>query len=348
MKKLLAHDNLIHRWITQQLAANNNSIQRVLINWIKNPVTPFSVSPSIHISAKQILLALVKSGASLDLNIEFCGTSLHIAIHSNQNKITRLILEETQHILDQETYEKFINSKCQSNFTALHIATANNDQKTVALLIKFNANINTLNFFKVSPLMIAIQNKNIAIVRLLLNAGAAQTTGRSSCLHIATKEFAGSADIQSITIVKELLKFGADVTAKDHHNVTALNIAIQYNNHFYSPIEHLIAMIEIYEKNIHYSETVSTNAAETVSRTFVINDTDTSNLSAINDDSSASLNRITKNRYERAIFAYETNHQIKDMITEIIIARMSPAKIIRMIRESQLGNINIKKILTRH
>src|SRR5262245_13083350 len=65
-----------------------------------------------------------------------------------------------------------VNSADADGATALHWAAHRDDEETVVMLLRRQANVNVRTRLGVSPLTLACTNGNAAIVRRLLDAGA--------------------------------------------------------------------------------------------------------------------------------------------------------------------------------
>jgi len=105
---------------------------------------------------------------------------------------------------------------------ALMIATEQRNEKIIGLLLQYGANVNTNDLLGITPLMNAIRNGYIEIVKLLLENG----------VNINTKVFGITPLIHAIRngyaeIVKLLLEKGADINTNDLYEVSPLMYAVE-------------------------------------------------------------------------------------------------------------------------
>ena len=151
-------------------------------------------------------------------------SDLHHAVHeSNQGIIERLLKEGMSP-----------NQRCQHKITPLQIAVQNNDEKSVDLLIKFGADVNTHvtvidadeTEIDMTPLAIASCLNFGKIVQKLLSASADINENVHERQNALT--FALASDANEST--KILLDCGASVNNKDANENTPIMIAARYGN----------------------------------------------------------------------------------------------------------------------
>jgi ankyrin repeat protein len=104
-----------------------------------------------------------------------------------------------------------VNRPLPDGATALHWASQWDDDATVDLLIRAGANVNAIDDYAVTPLLLAAQNGSVRVVETLLQAGAnpnaALSTGQTPLMTAART---GKPDV-----VAALITHGADVRAKE-------------------------------------------------------------------------------------------------------------------------------------
>ncbi|XP_071842194.1 uncharacterized protein [Apostichopus japonicus] len=197
----------------------------------------------------QRLIHLVKmSGKSLDIFNYMQQTPLHLAAITNNIEVIRIMLESGanpneadrngQTTIHHACYNR--NSPCMSvifkystfkidlekkNFnghSALHVAVDKRDKVLVRMLLENGANVNAMDSRNGwTPLFIAVANQDIGMLGILVEFRAkvnAQSYSGNSALHIATGR--GYTDV-----VKVLVQYGADLSLKNSHWETPVNVA---------------------------------------------------------------------------------------------------------------------------
>ena len=150
-----------------------------------------------------------------------------------------------------------VNAPQVDGTTALHWAAYQEDEETVALLLKAGANAKAANRYQVTPLSLACTNGNAKIVAMLLKAGAdpnstlpggetvlmtASRTGKVEAVRVLISRDANvnakeskfgqtalmwAAAEGNTEVVEELLKAGSDIHAKSSAAFTPLLFAVR-------------------------------------------------------------------------------------------------------------------------
>ena len=148
-------------------------------------------------------------------------TPLHIAVEGGHLKTTRALLDAGSN--------KDAAMKSPSGKTALHVATEGNSIDLVEELLARKANVDPI-YIKVvlvvegeTPLSIATRNESIAIMRLLLEAGAAVDGMRSTPCPLGL-----AAERGNLAAVKMLLDYKATTAPNGH--VSPLTSATRAGN----------------------------------------------------------------------------------------------------------------------
>lgn len=197
----------------------------------------------------QRLIQLVKmSGKSLDIFNYMQQTPLHLAAITNNIEVIRIMLEAganpneadrngltTVHhaccnrnspcmavIFKYSTFDIDLEKRNFNGHTPLHVAVEKGDKVLVRMLLEHNAKVNAMDSRNGwTPLFIAVANKDIKMLGILVEFGAkvnAQSYSGNSALHIATGR--GYTDV-----VKVLVQYGADLSLKNSHWDTPVNVA---------------------------------------------------------------------------------------------------------------------------
>ena len=151
-------------------------------------------------------------------------SDLHHAVHESNQQIVETLLK--QGISP--------NERCQHKITPLQIAVQNNDEKSVDLLIKFGADVNTHVTvidadeaeIDMTPLAIASCLNFGKIVQKLLNANANIIENVHKRQNALTFALASNANEST----KILLDYGAFASNKDAKENTPIMIAARYGN----------------------------------------------------------------------------------------------------------------------
>jgi ankyrin repeat protein len=111
-----------------------------------------------------------------------------------------------------------VNAPQVDGMSALHWAAYHDDFETSKLLVAAGANVKATNRYEVTPLSLACQNGNTALVELLLKAGADPNTA----LRGGETVLMTAARTGHMGPVKALLARGAQVSAREQRGQTAL------------------------------------------------------------------------------------------------------------------------------
>ena len=161
---------------------------------------------------------------------------LHIAINSNSTRLVSAL----------SYCQGFdFNQKTGNGYTALHIATFNNDHDMVFHLLRMGAEINSQckkesQFNKLldwkTPLMLAVVRGHVDMVNLLLEEGAdinlKDATGKTALFHVLYPdhhliEMCGETKNKGAIVSKLLQRFKADVNIQDENGNTPLMYLIK-------------------------------------------------------------------------------------------------------------------------
>lgn len=155
--------------------------------------------------ARTLGLAMLLAASSLAAG---AGSPLADAVEKQDRASVRLLLQQPADV----------NAPQADGMTALHWSAYFDDLETANALVAANGNVKATNRYGVTPLALACQNGNTAMVELLLDRGAdPNTTLRGGETVLMTAARTGQPGP-----VKALLSRGAVVEAKERRGQTAL------------------------------------------------------------------------------------------------------------------------------
>ena len=153
---------------------------------------------------------------------------------------------------------KNFNVNGSLDYSLLHVATNNNNYQICKMLIKFDADVNLCDFEDQTPLNVAERNTNYSICKLLVKKRKRKEKRISYMkqLHICArrndfitcKKHINSVNVNetderertplhvavifaSDKLCELLLKYGADVNAKDSYNDSPMQLAFYHGRH---------------------------------------------------------------------------------------------------------------------
>jgi ankyrin repeat protein len=241
------------------------------------PEYPPRVAPLYYLAALGYLSLtkhlISKRPQELELKDDEGCTPLHIAVLAGRVEVSQLILrhsmdldvrdvegdnllhmaawkrrfEVAQMLLEHEAMKVFVNMPNGRGRTPLHIASEYDHPGIVALLLKFDADVDAQDYDNTTPLLHAIQFYGSGeAARVLLEHGAKfhvrDPDGRTP-LHLASCQ-------NHTSVVASLLNIGADVDARDNDNMTPLHLA---SSSWPSPLE-IIELLLKHRANIHLKD----------------------------------------------------------------------------------------------
>lgn len=201
----------------------------------KNGITPLAIAlknaddpVSVRIAAE-----LLKAGTepvpgdysyfeetvlSRNMSLRFDGgqTALHIAAANGQNGIAEYLVENGASVSAQDT----------SGATPLHEAVRYGYSDIATLLLEHGADVNATDTLGKTPLLLIIPKKQQEQMYNLLLSNKADTKSKDmygdTVLHVATM-----MGIQ-VTVLEQMVKYGADINARNKQGVTPLSVAIEH------------------------------------------------------------------------------------------------------------------------
>jgi ankyrin repeat protein len=198
-------------------AAKNSCIEvaSLLVNQQLNKILIDNYGRSdLHYAALSCNTELVKILLNCDIykqsinkkDLEYSATALHLAVFYGYKDIVELLLNSKA--------DK--NAKDNQGNTPLHLAVLNGDIPAVTLLLEKKADIEVRDNQGNTPLHLAEQAGNKKIIKLFLEFKGLKP------LHIAVLD-------KDLSMVKFLLDFGVDINVKDNKGYTALHYAVTNN-----------------------------------------------------------------------------------------------------------------------
>ena len=162
-----------------------------------------------------------------DANVTYLNqTPLYYAVRSNNMKIAKYFLREKK--VDVNLH----GEGEKNNGTPLHaVGGAGGTKDMATLLIKNGAKIDIKNSAGFTPLMVAVQNLNLEVIKNLLdheaNPKSQDKEGNTPLHHLVFSKY-GNSSIK-LKIAELLVKSGANIHSRNQGGMTALEIAKKNN-----------------------------------------------------------------------------------------------------------------------
>ncbi|OPB40459.1 hypothetical protein A0O28_0005380 [Trichoderma guizhouense] len=170
----------------------------------------------------EVATLLVDEGANVATAAKDGRTPLHMALSlgSKGFGIAKRLLQS-----DSIKAADYAKAKAKDEATPLHIAAEHGPSEAIELLHRLGANVDALDDFGQTPLLISIYKKKWEIAELLIKAGANVDADEREGYAPLFGAVAGGSD----RIVQLLLKAKVDVDAVDEDGYSPLHLAVSQN-----------------------------------------------------------------------------------------------------------------------
>ncbi|XP_057328463.1 putative ankyrin repeat protein RF_0381 [Microplitis mediator] len=211
--------------------SNDALIDLLLSNNADTNLSKNSNETALHLAVKLENLTLIKTlvEAGADLNAHspaYKVTPLYLAIDQNHYGIAEFLITQGADV----NYIFDIKGNC----TLLHIAVRNKNENMIEFLLNNNANVNINVKYCQTTLNIAIEQRNLKLIKKLIDAGGDvnlfSLKSNLAPLHTAVKQ-------NNYEAAEFLINHGADVNvinniikAQGLYDFTPLHIAVKNNN----------------------------------------------------------------------------------------------------------------------
>lgn len=157
---------------------------------------------------------LLNKGADINTVNGSGWNLLLIACHENRKEFVEFILE------------KGLSPNSTGSKQPLHVCARWNFKELVAVLVNAKANIDAVNLYGQTPLLVAITNSNKETANELIRCGAyVQTLDKfnNNLLHII-------AETNLVDVAENLIKSGVDLNARNNKQLTPLHVSAKKGN----------------------------------------------------------------------------------------------------------------------
>lgn len=182
--------------------------------------TPLHIAAMLPVKS-EVIDILVSAGANVDSRDETGGTPLMIAVNNREHTNIPVIKALIEAVKKSGSTLNSVDSK---KFTALHFA-ASSTTEVVRLLLEAGANPNLKNSFGSTPILIAMSNPDVEVVKMFAKGGADLSITYYDGLPLVICCLAKDNNLKPGHL-KALIEAGADVDARDSHGGTALILAV--------------------------------------------------------------------------------------------------------------------------
>ncbi|MCK5902907.1 MAG: ankyrin repeat domain-containing protein [Cocleimonas sp.] len=247
--QIYQQENLLHKAVSNE----NIELTRLLLEHhadanIKNRFKQTPIQIAVHKKLPILTQLLLQHRANVEVFDSSNNSLLHIAVRENKPMLLKQFIQhgalinainnskKTALFMSVENSKLSMmmallkaganpNLKDRDNHTPLQKALTNKNMMFAERLIKAGANVNEkgTDYNKTSPLIIAVQQVRIPLIKVLLEAGAKvnyeSRYSPKTALHLAI-------DKADLTMMGLLLNAKADVNIRDELNRTALHRAV--------------------------------------------------------------------------------------------------------------------------
>lgn len=173
-----------------------------------------------------IVKRLLEKGAKVNTKDSIDWTPLHEAAIRGRTEIVKVLIEHGAKV-DARGGRKvgsFVSKGAKQKMTPLHLATRKGHLETIKLLVEKGADINAKDYKKITPLHNAVDQGSYDVIEFLLTKGAevniqSEFYDNPTPLHEAVRSIDSDYYYK---IVQLLLKYGADIHAKNKEGETPL------------------------------------------------------------------------------------------------------------------------------
>jgi len=202
-------DTMLHIAVAQEnVAASKSLISQMNKDGIN--IKNFSGQTALHLACfvnlHGVIRDLVLHGADVSVIDQQGNTAMHIACNKNLVHIVEIVLQ--CFLLDPDKFAKMLTIRNVEGLAPIHLATKNNNEKIVQLIIASSRNIDIQEQRSgETSLHMALRQGNFAISKLLINKRA----------NVNIPSFSGvfplyyAAQLKNIILVEELIDHGAEL-----------------------------------------------------------------------------------------------------------------------------------------